>query len=158
MPKKIGSTAIILIAAVSSIILSAAAIAGEDPAGASIEKAVICTSIEDRAPVGINTQFFEQVDRLYCYTRVTGCTPPDSIAHVWYYDGQEKARVMLPVRSASWRTWSSKTILPGWSGAWRVEILSGRGDLLHTVQFVYKPVGDQSHGPADGTRDESSEN
>ncbi len=157
MSKRIGFALIVLFTA-SVMILAAASAAEEGTAGASIEKAVICTSIEDRSPVGVNTQFFEQIDRLYCYTHVTGCNPPDSIAHVWYHEGREKAKVMLPVRSASWRTWSSKTILPGWSGAWRVEILSGRGDLLHTVRFIYKPVGDQSGGPVDGAEGAQAEN
>jgi hypothetical protein len=35
-----------------------------------------------------------------------------------------------------WRTWSSKTIPPEWSGEWSVEIRDASGAVLETVGFT----------------------
>ncbi|MBU8922564.1 MAG: DUF2914 domain-containing protein [Bacteroidales bacterium] len=108
--------------------------------GLKVDEVVICTGIEEKAPAGINTQFFESQERLYCYSRISGAAPPDTITHVWIFGEEEKARVRLPVKSASWRTWSSKRMMASWSGAWRVEIEDNGGRVLAVREFIYKPV------------------
>ena len=110
--------------------------------GLTVEKMVFCTGIEDRAPAGENTQFFEQAERIYCFTRIGGAADTLEVTHVWYYGDEEKARVPLAVKSASWRTWSSKKMLPAWTGAWRVDVLGPGGEVLMSREFVYKPVGE----------------
>ena len=37
---------------------------------------------------------------------------------------------------SDWRTWSAKTIPPGWSGKWRVEVRDAENDLLQTIFFT----------------------
>lgn len=102
----------------------------------SVADMQISTSIEDRVPVGSDTTFSSNVDRLYCYTRLINSGNEDSITHVWYYNDKEMARVELSVRGASWRTWSSKLILPEWTGFWRVDVLSADGSVLTSKQFT----------------------
>ena len=43
--------------------------------------------------------------------------------------------VVLPVRTSEWRTWSSKTLLPEWTGEWMVEVLSKDGTPLENLIF-----------------------
>ncbi|MFA5517517.1 MAG: DUF2914 domain-containing protein, partial [Desulfuromonadales bacterium] len=76
------------------------------------------------------------VDKIYCFTRLVGAEEDTTVTHVWYYGGEEMSRMTLPVRSSDWRTWSSKNILPEWTGDWRVEVLSAEGKLLMTLPFV----------------------
>jgi hypothetical protein len=59
-----------------------------------------------------------------------------SVTHVWYYENEEMARVELPVRSPNWRTWSSKSILPAWSGQWKVDILDPNDEVLVSESFT----------------------
>jgi hypothetical protein len=106
----------------------------------TVEKMIFCTGIEDRTPVGESTQFFESAERIYCYSRINGAADTLDVTHVWFYGDEEKARVDLTVKSASWRTWSSKKMLPAWTGAWRVDILGPGGEVLLSREFVYKPV------------------
>jgi len=108
----------------------------------AVETMVFCTGIEDRMPVGESTQFFESAERIYCYTRIDGAADTLDVTHVWYYGDEEKARIALTVKSASWRTWSSKKMLPGWSGVWHVDVLGPDGNLLLSREFVYKPIED----------------
>lgn len=101
-----------------------------------VSEAVITTQVSDRAPVDAIQTYPASVERLYCFTRVTGAGEETSIAHVWYLRGIEMSRIELPVRSGDWRTWSSKTIFPGSAGDWRVDVLDAEGKLLKTVVFT----------------------
>lgn len=107
------------------------ALAGE----VTVLDAVLATGVENRQPVGSASTFPADVGRVYAYTRVVGAAGEGSLTHVWYYAGQVKAQVQLPVRSDDWRTWSSKTILPGWTGEWLVEVQGADGRVLASVPF-----------------------
>jgi hypothetical protein len=126
---------------IAAVLIAAAAVSpSAQESGLTVEKMIFCTGIEDRFPVGESTQFFESAERIYCYTRINGAADTLDVAHVWYYGDEEKARVDLTIKSASWRTWSSKKMLPAWVGAWRVDILGPDGEVLLSREFVYKPV------------------
>ena len=45
------------------------------------------------------------------------------------------ARVSLPVRSAKWRTYSSKKIVPEWTGEWEVQVVDSAGIELAKAKF-----------------------
>lgn len=93
----------------------------------------ICTSVADRAPQGAAVEFPSDVDRLWCFTRIA--SGPGAVEHVWYRDGLEMARVPLAVGAADWRTWSSKRVLPEWSGPWRVDVVDAGGAVLGSKSF-----------------------
>ena len=57
------------------------------------------------------------------------------MTHAWYHEGETRARVDLPVGSLSWRTWSSKRILPSWTGRWEVKVLDAEGTVLGAAAF-----------------------
>jgi hypothetical protein len=58
---------------------------------------------------------------------------------VWFFDGNERARVDLGVKSSSWRTYSSKIIQPHEIGKWRVEVEDFAGNVLKTLEFEVAP-------------------
>ncbi|MCP4572388.1 MAG: DUF2914 domain-containing protein [bacterium] len=68
-------------------------------------------------------------------TRVWGLAGDTSVTHAWYHEGETKARVDLPVFGGHWRTWSSKLILPAWTGAWEVKVLDADGSVLASASF-----------------------
>ncbi len=92
-------------------------------AGLKVEEGVITTRIVERSPADAVQTYPVTVGKLYCFTHLTGAEGDTDITHVWYLGDKEMGRVSLPVRSSDWRTWSSKTILPQWTGNWRVEVL-----------------------------------
>lgn len=95
----------------------------------------IGTTVEDRSIVNPDSTFSSSVGDLFCFTRITGAEDTTQVSHVWYYDNEEMARTELDVRSADWRTWSSKTILPKWVGSWRVVIEDADGNSLAEQSF-----------------------
>ena len=102
----------------------------------AVKEGVIATTIENRSPHGIGTQFPATVGMLYCFTTVGGVETDVSVSHTWYYQDKEMAQVVLPVRSILWRTWSSKTIMPEWKGNWKVAVTAEDGVLLETIPFT----------------------
>lgn len=104
----------------------------------SIGQFDFATSVDEREPVGVDTAFTPDVGNVYCYTNIRGIEDTADIYHVWHYKEEEKARIKLPVRSNNWRTWSSKTILENWTGAWRVMIEDADGNVLASKSFVIR--------------------
>ncbi len=108
------------------------AAAGPAAAALSVGRTTFATGVVAREPVGAADRFPPDVGEIYFYTHVLGADVPTDILHVWIYDGEEKAIVPLTVGSPSWRTWSSKRILPGWRGDWTVEVRDLEGNVLAT--------------------------
>jgi len=104
----------------------------------SVGRSAICLDVRDREPVDADTTFNADVGFLCCFTRVEGATDSTSVTHVWYYGQSKVAEITLPVKSARWRTYSRKKILPNWTGKWNVVVLSEGGDPLAQLSFLIK--------------------
>ena len=109
------------------------AVAQEQPA-LVLEEIHICTGVQNRQPSGVGTVFPENLDKIYCFTKIGGAEGTTYIDHVWYFGDKEIARVKLPVKSQSWRTWSSKKLHMG-LGHGHVEIVSESGAILGKAEF-----------------------
>jgi hypothetical protein len=94
----------------------------------------VARTIMDRMPVDEGNSFPVDVGEVWCWTRVSG-GEGTTIKHVWLRDGVEMAEVPLNVSGNSWRTYSSKTIPPYWSGDWRVEVRDEIGNVLASRDF-----------------------
>ena len=105
------------------------------PVDLEITRAAICRQVVEREPVDAGTSFESLVEKLSCFTHVTGAQGPAEIYHVWYFAEAERAVVKLKVNSVSWRTYSTKIIQPHEIGDWRVDVLGMEGDLLKAVHF-----------------------
>ncbi len=91
---------------------------------------------EKRVLVGQAESFGSDVEHVFCLTRIQGLEAPTTVTHAWYFEGQVKARVELKVGSSNWRTWSSKKLLPTWTGDWEVKVLDSTGKVLSTFDFT----------------------
>lgn len=108
----------------------------QEMAAPTVDELSVCTAVEDRQPVGVNTEFGSDVGTLFCFTKVSGAAADSSISHVWYYNDKEMARIKLNVRADAWRTWSSKKIVEDWVGNWRVDVESAAGSVLKSQAFT----------------------
>ena len=100
-----------------------------------IESAVVCENIVDREPEGTNTSFSVTVGKLFFFTKITSAENPIEITHVWFFGDTERARVTLPVKANTWRTYSSKVLQAHEIGVWHIDVLDPEGEVLETVQF-----------------------
>ncbi|MEJ2658157.1 MAG: DUF2914 domain-containing protein [Desulfobacterales bacterium] len=109
-------------------------VAAQEQPALVLEEIHICTAIENREPVGIGTVFPDNLDKIYCFTKITGAEGTTYVYHVWYFGNDEIARVKLPVKSKSWRTWSSKNLNMG-LGKGHVDVVTESGDVLGRADF-----------------------
>jgi hypothetical protein len=109
---------------------------GEKEEGIKVAEAAICTSVENLTPQGSGDSFPADVGKLYCFTKITGAKEETKVKHCWYHGDNLLAEVELAVKSASWRTKSSKNIEATRKGAWKVEIKDADDNLLKTLNFT----------------------
>lgn len=107
----------------------------ETPAGPRVAEAAVCTAIEERAPVGAGTTFPAGTERLFCFSDLRDASGL-TVVHTWIHEGTTRARVELEVGGDRWRTWSSKQLLPEWTGSWQVKIMTADGAVLETLDFT----------------------
>lgn len=111
-----------------------AALLGPAPAPAemTVVRHAFARAVEAREPVGEAQVFPADVGRLFFFTQLAGVEGAGEVRHLWIYDGREVGSVALAVQGPTWRTWSSKTILPAYRGDWAVEVRDASGAVLAT--------------------------
>lgn len=102
----------------------------------SVQEMVVATGIERLKPIGVAESFPSTVGKLFCFTKITGAKGETSVRHLWFYGDRLVQVVSLPVKWINWRTYSSRTIRPEWTGSWRVDITAEDGTLLKSVGFT----------------------
>lgn len=120
------------------VLLLSSGIFAQNSAGIEVKNIAICTAVENRQPMGMDSVFTADAGKLYCFTQLTSQTDTAEISHVWFYQNKEMAKINLPVKAKTWRTWSAKTIVPAWKGNWRVEIQDANGDVISRISFRLK--------------------
>ena len=105
----------------------------------------ICKSINKRTPVGSDVVFTNNVDSLYCFTRIQNPGPKKEVKHIWYYDNQMMTQVRYNVKKSTiYRSWTKKTILSNQIGKWRVDIQDNNGIIIGSKNFEIKSISDDS--------------
>ena len=103
----------------------------------------ICKSIYKRTPVGSDVVFTNNVDSLYCYTRIQNPGPKREVKHIWYFDDQMMTQVRYNVKKSNiYRSWTKKTILSNQIGNWRVDIQDNNGTVIGSKKFEIKNISD----------------
>jgi hypothetical protein len=96
----------------------------------------ICSTVEDRSPVNIETHFPATQDKVYCFLEFGGAKKETAVTVVWMLGKLEKEKVSLPIRRFPlFRTWANKTVF-GMKGNWKVDVLDDKGMLLRSAAFT----------------------
>ena len=74
--------------------------------------------------------------KIYYFTELRGMKGKTAI-HRWQYEGKVMAEIRFKVKGERWRIWSSKNLVPGWTGAWKVSVVGEDGKVLATNDFSY---------------------
>ena len=92
--------------------------------------------IKNRNPVGSDNYFTNNVDTLFCYTRIQNTGGKQELAHLWYYDDQLVTTVRYNIKTSNiYRSWTRKTIFPHQIGTWRVDVLDSADVVIGSKSF-----------------------
>ena len=106
----------------------------DDP-GFTINRMIMCERISDREPINESVTFSADTESVYCFLEAKDIETDTPISFIWYFEGEEKARVTLPLQKGMrWRTYSSKKLV-NMKGIWTVELQEASGIVLNTVSF-----------------------
>jgi len=94
----------------------------------------IAADVVDMEPVDPGTTFSADVGTLWCWTKVTGAAGT-TVEHVWSF-GEYEWVVALELGGSPWRTYSSKKIVPEWTGDWTVTVRTMDGQVLEELTFT----------------------
>ena len=96
----------------------------------------ICKRIKNRNPVGTDNYFTNNIDTLFCYTRIQNTGGKQELAHLWYYDNQIVTTVRYNIKTSNiYRSWTRKTIFPHQIGTWRVDVLDSADVVIGSKSF-----------------------
>jgi hypothetical protein len=106
------------------------AVAGE------VSRAQFSTAIDNREPVSavdsIDSRATKSISFFTELNNLTGHT----ITHQWTHKDKVMFEKSFEVKSERWRVWTSKTLIPAWTGTWTVNVLDD-GTLLTSKSFEY---------------------
>ena len=102
---------------------------------------MICRGIYKRNPIKPGINFINNVDSLFCYTKISNSGPKQEVRHIWYFESMEMTSVVYNIKpSFNYRSWSRKTIYPNQTGQWRVDVIDSYGNILGTRSFTIKSI------------------
>ena len=109
---------------------------GEEPWSGHLKRAVFTTTIEEREPVGSVDSLSTASEEVLFFTEIVGLDG-HTVTHRWVQGGEVRAEVPINVGGPRWRAYSSKKMLPAWTGEWVVEVVDADGSVLGKKSFVY---------------------
>ena len=106
-----------------------------------LNEIMICRGIYKRNPIKPGSSFINNVDSLFCYTKITNSGSKQEIKHIWYFDDKEISSVTYNIKTSyNYRSWSRKTIYPRQIGKWRVDVIDSFGNILGSRNFNIKSI------------------
>lgn len=102
----------------------------------AVKRAVFCTGVTDHEPVGALTTLAAPATSVTFFTEIVGMAGK-TVTHRWIFDGKTVAEVPISVGADRWRCYSTKTIHPGQTGEWTVEVVGPDGSVLGKSSFTY---------------------
>lgn len=125
----------ILLALLPAYSLVALAADTEESQG-SVARAIFTSQIIDHEPVDELNSVPATQSRVYFFSDLRGLEG-QIISHRWEYRNKVMAEIKFQVGGPRWRVYSSKNLLPEWTGEWTVIISDANGKPIKTSVFEY---------------------
>ena len=109
-----------------------------------VARAIFTSAIVDREPVDNLDTVSGDAQRVFFFTDLRDLAG-QIVTHRWEYNGKVMAEVTFKVgNGARWRVYSSKNLLPEWTGQWKVVVSNEAGQSLNTSVFNYTAEADKT--------------
>ena len=106
-----------------------------------LNEIMICRGIYKRNPIKPGIKFINNVDSLFCYTKISNSGNKQEVKHIWYFENKEMTTVSYNIKTSyNYRSWSKKTIYPNQTGKWRVDVVNKIGDILGSRDFTINSI------------------
>jgi len=104
----------------------------------TVSRALFTIGIDNREPViMVDSISADSYNSISFFTELNGMTG-ETVTHQWMFDDKVMFEKSFEVGGDRWRVWTSKTLLPDWTGTWTVEVLNEDGSVLERKTFEYQ--------------------
>jgi len=111
---------------------------GSNAFAGTVTRALFTIGIDDREPViMVDSISADSYNSISFFTELNGMSG-ETVTHQWTFDDQVMFEKSFEVGGDRWRVWTSKTLLPDWTGTWTVKVLNEDGSVLERKTFEYQ--------------------
>ncbi len=111
---------------------------GSNAFAGTVSRAVFTIGIDNREPViMVDSISADSYNTISFFTELTGMTG-ETVTHQWMFDDKVMFEKSFEIGGDRWRIWTSKTLLPDWTGTWTVKVLNEDGSVLERKSFDYQ--------------------
>ena len=101
-----------------------------------IHRAVFTNAVVNREPVDDIRSLTTETEKVFFFTEIVGMEGRE-VTHRWTHNDKIMAEVAIQVGGPRWRVYTSKKLLPGWTGEWTVTVVGEGGEKLVENSFMY---------------------
>ena len=102
-----------------------------------VSRAQFSIGIDDREPVSVvETLDSKAHNSISFFTELNDMTGT-TVTHQWTHKDKVMFEKSFEVKSERWRVWTSKTLIPAWTGTWTVNVLNDENELIASKSFEY---------------------
>ncbi len=121
-----------------SLVLSATLVLSTNSFAGEVSRSMFTIGVDNREPV----LMVDSIDSS-AYTAISFFTELNdlsghNVTHQWTYNGDVMFEKTFEVNGSRWRIWTSKTLIPTWTGAWTVNVLDDDRSVLASKSFEYQ--------------------
>lgn len=120
------------------MVLATALFLGGTAAAGEVSRAQFTTSIDDREPVSMIDSLDSSVGNSISFFTEISDMAGQTVTHQWTHQDKIMFEKTFEVKADRWRIWTSKTLIPDWTGTWTVNVLDNERVLLASKNFEYQ--------------------
>jgi hypothetical protein len=121
-----------------SVILGAALCVFANAGAGEVSRAVFTTGIDNREPVSTVDNLDSSDLRSVSFFTELQDMAGQTVTHQWTHQDKVMFEKTFEVKADRWRVWTSKTLIPAWSGTWTVNVLDNDRSLLASKSLEYQ--------------------
>ena len=120
------------------LLLCALLLSGTNLLAGEVSRAVFTTAIEDNEPVLIVESIASSDHTTISFFTELNDLSGHNVTHQWTHNDKVMFEKTFEVKGARWRVWTSKTLIPSWTGTWTVNVLDDDRSVLASKSFEYQ--------------------
>ena len=121
-----------------SLILIAALVFSSNGFAGEVARAMFTIGVDNREPVimvdSINSSSYNSISFFTELKELGG----HNVTHQWTFNDEVMFEKTFEVKGPRWRVWTSKTLIPSWTGSWTVNVLDDDRTVLASKSFEYQ--------------------
>ena len=123
---------------ISALILTFALCFCSTANAGEISRALFTTGIDNREPMAIVDNLDSSTSNSISFFTEINNMSGQTVTHQWTHNDKIMFEKTFEVKSARWRVWTSKTLIPGWTGTWTVNVLDDERTIMTSKSFEYQ--------------------